>query len=183
MKDFILITVKGCVTYENVFPLFKEEKVSFGYTRPTEYMTETGLTTNMKGLTRWITTLPVYDKQPLMLTKHYAPEAYPKYDNYNAINVDRIKDIPMDYEGEMGVPITIFDYDLQSATITGKLNHNRGESYDYGIPKVAGEEKYARILVKGILKGDYCTLDEYTLGHTPILDGEKKYSRIILKRR
>lgn len=49
-------------------------------------------------------------KKKLVLTKKYDPEKYQKYDNYEAINVDRIKDIPYDYDGVMGVPITILEY-------------------------------------------------------------------------
>jgi hypothetical protein len=48
--------------------------------------------------------------KPLKLNNKYTEDKYPKYDNYDAINVDRIKDIPIDYEGVMGVPITILKY-------------------------------------------------------------------------
>ena len=47
--------------------------------------------------------------EELILYKNYSPAEYPKYDNYDAINVNKVADIPCDYEGEMGVPITFLD--------------------------------------------------------------------------
>ena len=59
---------------------------------------------------RWFTNLEIKKRpEDLILYKKYTPEEYPKYDNYDAINVDKTKDIPMDYAGAMGVPITFLD--------------------------------------------------------------------------
>jgi hypothetical protein len=58
----------------------------------------------------WFTNLEIEKRhEDLILYKKYTPEEYPKYDNYDAINVDKTKDIPMDYAGFMGVPITFLD--------------------------------------------------------------------------
>ncbi len=58
----------------------------------------------------WFTNLDFKQRhEDLILYKRYAPEEYPRYDNYDAINVDRTKEIPMDYRGAMGVPITFLD--------------------------------------------------------------------------
>lgn len=54
--------------------------------------------------------LPTKEKNVLILTERYCPEKYPKYDNYDAINVDKVKDIPYDYDGVMGVPITFLSW-------------------------------------------------------------------------
>lgn len=54
--------------------------------------------------------LPSKEKNVLILTERYCPEKYPKYDNYDAINVDKVKDIPYDYDGVMGVPITFLSW-------------------------------------------------------------------------
>lgn len=64
----------------------------------------------VKGV-RWYTNLDYKSRhEPLVLWKNYTPEEYPKYDNYNAINVNKYSEIPCDYDGVMGVPITFIDY-------------------------------------------------------------------------
>ena len=63
--------------------------------------------------------------EELILYKHYTPEEYPHYDNYDAINVDKVTDIPVDYDGIMGVPITFLDkYNPEQFEIVG------GSMYD-----------------------------------------------------
>lgn len=58
----------------------------------------------------WFTNLDIKKRHDnLILYKHYSPEEFPKYDNYDAINVDKVSDIPLDYDGVMGVPITFLD--------------------------------------------------------------------------
>jgi hypothetical protein len=114
MKDFLLICDKNCATYKEVFPLFKRGIVSFG-----SPVKEYEGTDRKFGNHSWITTFSVLNKKKLVLTATYDPDKYPKYDNYNAIEVSRIKDIPYDYDCVMGVPITIFDYDLDNVAIEG----------------------------------------------------------------
>ena len=64
----------------------------------------------MNGLTRWFTNLDIKKRhENLILYEQYSPEDYPRYDNYDAINVDKVADIPVDYDGAMGVPITFMD--------------------------------------------------------------------------
>lgn len=112
MKDFLLICDKNCATYKEVFPLFKQGIVSFG-----SPVKEYEGTDRKFGNHSWITTLSVPNKKKLVLTATYDPGLYPKYDNYDAIEVSRIKNIPYDYEGVMGVPITILDYDLDNVEV------------------------------------------------------------------
>lgn len=80
------------------------------------------------------------------LYKKYSPEEFPKYDNYDAINVDNTADIPMDYYGVMGVPVTFMDkYCPDQFEILGN-------EYDLDIPKgrgyINGKRKYGRIFIK-----------------------------------
>lgn len=118
MKDFLLIANKNCITYKEFFPLIKDRKVNIGYTHPGDFdQPEEDVHKSMQGLTRWFTTLSTSGKPPLVLTKTYDPEKYPKYDNYDAINVDRVKDIPWDYDGVIGCPITILDHNLDNVEI------------------------------------------------------------------
>ena len=115
-KQFLVIGNRNCAVYKNTFPLFMNRRVCFGYNQVKEFLTSDDVIKKF-GNTCWITNLPVYKNKRLSLSKHYYDEngiamsdVYPMYDNYNAINVDRLKDIPIDYEGVMGVPITFFDF-------------------------------------------------------------------------
>jgi hypothetical protein len=98
----------------------------------------------------------------LILYKKYNESEYPKYDNYNAINVDKTGDIPADYEGVMGVPITFMDkYNPDQFKIIGQT-HSGDKSPEVellrtdpkhrnrGIVHGESKEKYARILIKVI---------------------------------
>lgn len=105
MKDILLICDKNCATYKEVFPLFKQGIVSFG--SPVKQYDGTDKKFGNHG---WITAFPVANKKKLVLTATYDPDKYPKYDNYDAIEVSRVKDIPYDYDGVMGVPITFLDH-------------------------------------------------------------------------
>lgn len=120
MKDFLLIANTNACTYKEFFPLLKEGKVKGGYNFNKTLMFETpegGLKSGPN--IAWFVTLPTPGKKKLTLTKSYTQEEYPKYCNYDAIEVGRIKDIPYDYNGVMGVPITIFGYDLDNVVIVG----------------------------------------------------------------
>lgn len=123
MKDFILLANVNACTYKEFFPLLKKDKVRSGYNFNKAIMFETPEGEKSGPNIAWFVTLPTPRKKTLTLTKTYNPEEYPHYDNYNAINVDRIKDIPYDYEGVMGVPITILGYDLENVEIDGCFNN------------------------------------------------------------
>ena len=191
MKDFILICDKNCATYKEVFPLFKEGIISFG-SPVKEYE---GIDRKF-GNHSWITTFPVPNKKKLVLTASYAPALYPKYDNYDAIEVSRIKNIPYDYNGVMGVPITILDYDLDNVEIVRFRKGDDGKDLYIG-----GEDKYFSVLIKKnfeiqgiwndkreeadfIVKGTPTYLDEkHKSFQGPVVDGKAKYARVLLRRK
>ena len=119
-KKFLIIGNKNAITYKEFFPLLKENKVWIGYSSPSKFDTPNGMTKKINGLTRWFTNLDIQKRhEKLILWQRYydndgnpmpdADERYPHYDNYAAINVDRVADIPVDYKGVMGVPITFMD--------------------------------------------------------------------------
>ena len=109
-KKFVVIGNKNAVTYKEMFPLLRSDEVWLGYYSPSEFGTPSGTTKKINGLSRWFTNLDIKKRhENLILYKHYSPEEYPKYDNYDAINVDKVSDIPLDYDGVMGVPITFLD--------------------------------------------------------------------------
>lgn len=120
-KRFLIIGNKNAITYKEFFPLLKENKVWIGYNSPAEFITPDGVTKKINGLTRWFTNLDNNKRhEKLILWKNYTPEEYPTYDNYNAINVDKVAEIPCDYDGVMGVPITFLDkYNPEQFEIVG----------------------------------------------------------------
>ena len=126
-KHFIIIGNVNAITYKEFFPLLKENKVWIGasihsgdrkFYVPDDYplnaagcgIDEDGRRfIRVKGV-RWYTNLDIKQRhEELILVKRYSPEEYPHYDNYDAIEVSKTSDIPCDYAGVMGVPITFLD--------------------------------------------------------------------------
>jgi hypothetical protein len=161
-KKFVIIGHQNAITYKEIFPLIKENKMwlGFGFRGGAGHFIsnyEDTATANdrKEGMIRvsgvhWFTNLDITKRhEDLILYKTYTPEDYPKYDNYDAINVDKTKEIPMDYQGAMGVPITFLDkYNPEQFEIIGidryvKDNPNFGKRF-----KIQGREIYARILIK-----------------------------------
>lgn len=108
-------------------------------------------TKNLKGVVKWFTNLDVKPrKETMSLTYSYYdnPELYPKYDNYDAINIDKTKMIPYDYDGYMGVPFTFLEYyNPEQFEILGMLNGTILD-YDFGKALVNGKELFTRIIIK-----------------------------------
>ena len=101
-KQFLIIGNVNAITYKEVFPLIKENKVWLGLTSLSNFDTpNAGITAQVAGLCRWYTNLTHKKRnKELILYREYSPEKYPKYDNYDAINVDKVADIPCDYTEE-----------------------------------------------------------------------------------
>lgn len=122
-KQFIIIGNTNALTYKETFKMFQEDKIRTGYTNfnvgmffqvPDTYEkfhhVENGRKVARVSTSCWFTNLPVAKhNEDLILYKHYTPEEYPTYDNYDAINVNTYTDIPCDYDGAIGVPITFLD--------------------------------------------------------------------------
>lgn len=126
-KKFIIIGNVNAISYKEIFPLIMQDKIWIGasihsgdrkFYVPNDYplnaagcgVDEDGRRfIRVKGV-RWFTNLNLKQRhEELVLVKRYNPEDYPKYDNYDAINVNKVADIPCDYAGVMGVPITFMD--------------------------------------------------------------------------
>ena len=135
-KEFIIIGSQNAVTHTEIFKLIKKNKIWLGYCcgdmaftvpehyeeRPTRFwIDENGQKWRSMGNICWLTNLPNTKRnENLRLGKKYSEAGYPKYDNYDAINVDKTKDIPYDYAGVMGVPITFMDkYNPEQFEILG----------------------------------------------------------------
>ena len=174
MKDFLLIANTNACTYKEFFPLLKERKVSMGVEMPKEYDMPDG-TTKKFGNICWYTTLHTPDKKKLVLTKRYHHEDYPHYDNYNAIEVSKIKDIPYDYDCVMGVPITIFQYDLDNVEVIKCLNDN---TPDTRTATVEGKERYCRVLIKKKIE----IMGEEVIHHNNTkINGKERYRRVLIR--
>lgn len=108
-KHFLIIGDMNWITYKEVFPLLKNNEIWLGYNSVKEFIQPDGSIKKF-GNKLWFTNLDHEKRhQKLILWKNYTPEEYPKYDNYDAINVDKVDQIPCDYDGVMGVPITYLD--------------------------------------------------------------------------
>ena len=153
-KKFLIIGNKNSISYKEIFAYIKQNKIWLGFTSPCEFFTiENGQkvkTKKVQGLARWFTNLEHKKRhEELVLYKKYNPQEYPKYDNYNAINIDKTADIPYDYYEPMGVPITFLDkYNPKQFEILGQMANTRVDEYNFGYPFINKKRKYARIIIK-----------------------------------
>lgn len=164
-KQYLLIGNQNAITYKEIFPYIKENKAWVGYrfgdmafrvpadTKPRNtrfWIDESGQKWRSLGNAMWLTNIDIERRyQKLELTKKYDPNDYPKYDNYDGINVKKVADIPYDYDGIMGVPITYIKYHNGSQfDIVGEANHGSDNEFDLFKPKVDGKELFKRILIR-----------------------------------
>ena len=119
-KKFLIIGDMNWITYKEVFPLLKDNHIWLGNCAVKEFVQPDG-TIKKFGNKLWFTNLDHKKRhEKLILWKNYTPEEFPTYDNYDAINVDKVSDIPCDYDGVMGVPITFLDkYNPEQFEIVG----------------------------------------------------------------
>lgn len=155
---FIVVGDLNSITYKEVFPLIKGDKIWIGYCHPKEFNTSSdGDETRKFGNKMWYTNIKIKKRyEDLIIYRTYNPLDYPKYDNYNAINVDKVKDIPKDYYGVMGVPITFLDkHNPDQFEIVG-FTESEGKGFSNGIwlpnsginqALVNGVKKYKRIFI------------------------------------
>ena len=170
-KQFIIIGNTNALKYKLTFKMFQEDKIRTGYTNFNVGMyfqvpdswekfhhVENGKKMARVSTSCWFTNLPVSKhNEELILIKHYTPEEYPKYDNYDAINVNTYTDIPCDYTGIMGVPVTFLDkYNPKQFEIIWTTDRG-GDGYledlkkpwdRYDAPVINGKGLYTRILIR-----------------------------------
>lgn len=160
-KGFLILGTANAITYKELFPLIKDNKMWLGYLNkatafdvPNDYDAK-GVEVDINGnkfvklgFITWFTNLS-HDKrnQPIELKVKYDAAFYPKYDGYDAIEVNKVAKIPMDYMGIMGVPITFLDkYCPAQFEILG-LDDHRVESKGRG-PEINGKAVYRRIIIQ-----------------------------------
>ena len=166
-KKFVIIGSMNAVTYKEIFPLIRDNRLWYGpsissgdrkFGVPDSYLlnaSNCGVDENgqkyirVKGV-RWFTNLDHSKRhKPIDLVEKYSPEKYPHYDNYSAINVDKTLDIPCNYDGVIGVPISFLDkYCPEQFRIIGLdryVEDNPKPGYRFTLN---GKETYARILIR-----------------------------------
>jgi len=165
-KQFLIIGHQNAITYKNIFRLIRDNKLWIGcnnfdnsrFIMPSHYdITKSKYAYEEKGIKygrvsglRWYTNLDHKKRhENIALCKKYTAENYPKYDNYNAINVNKTHEIPEDYAGITGVPITFLDkYNPKQFEILAQMATTKIDEFNYGYPYVKGNRIYARILIK-----------------------------------
>ncbi|MDR3234030.1 MAG: adenine-specific methyltransferase EcoRI family protein [Planctomycetaceae bacterium] len=172
-KKFLIIGNMNAITYKEIFPLIKDNKMWVGinngakqYAVPEDYagtfLDKHGKRMKQMGNTMWFTNLDHKQRhEPLRLGWRYLPEKYPKYENYNAIEVSKTSEIPLPetYNGIMGVPVSFLekynpdqfeiigaDYDVKQGLLPELVNPNWKGKLDRGY--IDNERLYARIFIR-----------------------------------
>lgn len=163
-KKFLIIGNMNAITFKEIFPLIKENKLWWGvslngtkcnFIVPEKYegdnvFVENGVRYGKVNNAIWFTNLEHKKRnEELILYKQYSEDCYPKYDNYDAIDVSKVAEIPVDYNGVMGVPITfLYKYNPSQFQIIGEANNGSDNEYDLFKPKINGKYIFKRILIK-----------------------------------
>lgn len=192
-KKFIIIGNSNAITYKEVFPLIMQDRLWLGVTRSgtgsmwfritddfpvkSGQKVENGVRYQTIGNSAWFTNLDVKKRhEEIILVKRYSPEEYPHYDNYDAVEVSKVVNIPCDYAGIMGVPITFLGkYNPDQFEIVGMC-----ENLDlYGLKTrvYTSEECHRRYFE---LFGKPGT---YDLNAAGVVNGKKVYQRILIRNR
>lgn len=166
-KKFLIIGNVNAISYKKIFSLIKNNHLWLGasihsgdreFRVPDSYpLLASGFRVDengnkyirVKGV-RWFTNLDYSQRHIfLKLTNYYTLKDYPKYDNYNAINVNKTKDTPYDYDGVMGVPITFLDkYCPEQFEILGDSRYHDGKDIADDINILNGKQLYRRLLIR-----------------------------------
>jgi hypothetical protein len=182
-KQFLIIGSVNAVSYKEIFKLIREDRVWLGpsihggdreFGVPDDYpLKAAGFRIDDQGRkfirvkgVRWFTNLDFKERhEDLILYKPYTPEAYPKYDNYDAIEVSKTKEIPADYYGAMGVPITFLDKynpeQFEILGITDRDNNSGLKTKDYtetDVPNPGDLNRRAAIRIGNEYKATYARL-------------------------
>lgn len=171
---FLVVGRMNAIAYKEVFPLIKDNKMWLGITPKGQdmlfdvppgyekelvengkegvtYRVVEGVIKGRLGNAAWFTNLDHKKRrEELILYKTYSPDEYPRYDNYDAINVDKVAEIPKDYDGLMGVPISFLDrHNPEQFEIVGLdrplITELTGKQSRF---KIEGREKFARIVIR-----------------------------------
>ncbi|MBO7496186.1 MAG: adenine-specific methyltransferase EcoRI family protein [Salinivirgaceae bacterium] len=188
-KKFVIVGHQNAIKYKEIFPLIKDNKLWLGYGFKggaghfiSKYDDTATAGDHREGMIRvsgvtWFTNLEIKKRhEDLILYKTYSSAEYRKYENFDAINVDKTSDIPMDYYGYIGVPITFMDkYNPEQFEIVGLGIANLG--LQCGIKPYKPEHKKFRkeVQKRGAVDGDLYFVTDGVV--------EVPYSRILIRRK
>ena len=207
-KKYVIIGNMNAVTYKEIFPMIAENRLWLGYNSghfwfkvPDSYeikktdfkIDEYGQKWRRMGNICWFTNLDIekrHENMPLFRT--YSPDKYPKYDNYDAINVDRTVDIPCDYYGVMGVPITFLSqYNPEQFEIVAFRKGNDGKDLVYSFTDnsqsvhVERERERERDGAARCSRTSAYSFAEYrhpaANGERAYVRGQRKYARLLIR--
>lgn len=184
-KKYIILGNINAATYKEIFPLFRDDKIWYGesirsgdrkfYVRNDYPLNASGCGIDENGRrfirvkgVRWFTNIENGRRhESLQLTEHYTAGAYPKYDNYDVIDINRTARIPADYPGIMGVPITFLDkYCPEQFQIVMLANGNARTNIEPAILEEVGYMPHPE-----------------DRGGVGMLNGKRAYARIFIRRR
>ena len=148
-KQFLIIGNQNAFTYKEVFKLIKANKIWTGYNMVKKFIQPDG-SLKAFGNVCWFTNMSTTKRvEKLVLVKSYNPIDYPKYDSYDAIEVSRVTNIPKDYDGVMGVPITFIDkYNPEQFEILGDSRYHDDSDVANDINFINGKGLYRRVLIR-----------------------------------
>ena len=177
-KKFLIIGNQGAIIYKEIFPSVINNKIWLGYGFKggaahfvSPYDDIATANDHREGMIRvsgvhWFTNMEIPKRnEEIDLVCRYTPEEYPQYDNYNAINVNRTQDIPCDYDGIMGVPITFLDkYNPNQFEIVWQASGNTRASAPSTVLKEVGYKVHPE-----------------DRGGCGVVKGKRQYSRILIR--
>lgn len=204
-KKFLIIGNMNALTYKEIWPLIQAEKLWLGVTRTgtgqmwfrvkddapvrTGQRVENGVRYQTVGNSAWFTNLEHSKRhEPLTLYKTYSPEECPAYDNYDAIDVSKAVDIPVDYAGVMGVPITYLGrHNPDQFEIVGIAKAPLGKPSKVYPPQIQVSANGVKSTVTKLNDGPAIKVDKPPVGKTYYeVDGEcyvQLYARILIRRK
>lgn len=205
-KKFLIIGNMNAITYKEIFPLIKENRLWFGYGFNCSMIFKTKYRNTLEANRKyviskgynpdenyiktpavcWYTNLETSKRNEVINTgkKYYGFEKmYPKYDNYDAINVDKVSDIPMDYDGIMGVPITFVDkYNPEQFEILGCADYTgRYGSDELGVKRIG--EKWLKKYREQGGRGHYTANMTSLVYYSNQGEAQPTFKRILIKRK
>ena len=150
-KKFLIIGSLNAVKYSECFPFIMNNQMWLGNNNVHVFMQPDG-TVKKFGNINWYTNLDFAKRhEKIILWKEYNDKEYPKYETYDAIEVSKVTNIPVNYGGIMGVPISFLDkYNPEQFEIVGEFNHGSDNIFDLAKPIINGKELFPRIAIRCI---------------------------------
>ena len=148
-KKFLIIGSLNAVKYSECFPFIMNNQMWLGNNNVHDFMQPDG-TVKKFGNVNWYTNLDFAKRhEKMILWKEYNDKEYPKYETYDAIEVSKVTNIPVNYNGIMGVPVSFMSkYNPEQFEIVGEFNHGSDNEFDLAKPVINGKELFPRIAIR-----------------------------------